>query len=146
MTPTDNDVFLPAGRVRQRYGVSDMSLYRWLRDAELNFPKPIYIGRYRYWRLADLLAFEQSCHNKERPMLPERKEAHGLPPTGLQMEQQIKTPVYRDLASEARGSALKAGPYVEFPNADPQPFDWHEDADSVVVDHSPGIAVYTNCS
>ena len=40
---------------RERY-----SLYRWLRDAELNFPKPIYIGRYRYWRLADLLAFEQS--------------------------------------------------------------------------------------
>ena len=60
MTPTDNDVFLPAGRVRQCYGVSDMSLYRWLHDQELNFPKPIYIGRYRYWRLADLLAFEQS--------------------------------------------------------------------------------------
>ena len=64
MTPTDNDVFLPAGRVRQRYGVSDMSLYRWLRDAELSFPKPIYIGRYRYWRLADLLAFEQSRHQQ----------------------------------------------------------------------------------
>ena len=62
--PTDNDVFLPAGRVRKRYGVSDMSLYRWLRDAELNFPKPIYIGRYRYWRLADLLAFEQSRHQQ----------------------------------------------------------------------------------
>jgi predicted DNA-binding transcriptional regulator AlpA len=56
----DNDVFLPAGRVRDRYNVSDMSLYRWLHDEKLSFPRPIYIGRYRYWRLADLLAWEQS--------------------------------------------------------------------------------------
>lgn len=60
MTPTDKDVFLPAGRVRARYNVSDMSLYRWLRDETLNFPKPIYINRYRYWRLADLLAWERT--------------------------------------------------------------------------------------
>ena len=42
------------------------------------------------------------------------------------------------------GPRLKAVPYVEFPKAGPHPFDWHEDADSVVVEHSPGIAVYTN--
>lgn len=62
MTPTDlsdSDVYLPAPQVRKRYGRSDMSLYRWLRDETLNFPKPIYINRYRYWRLADLLAWER---------------------------------------------------------------------------------------
>jgi predicted DNA-binding transcriptional regulator AlpA len=52
--------YLPAGTVRARYGVSDMSLWRWLRDEEMNFPKPIYINRYRYWRVADLLEWERT--------------------------------------------------------------------------------------
>jgi predicted DNA-binding transcriptional regulator AlpA len=55
---TGDDAYLPAARVRQRYGVSAMSIYRWLLDAKLRFPKPIYIGRYRYWRLSDLVAWE----------------------------------------------------------------------------------------
>ncbi len=36
-------------------GVSDMSLWRWLHDDELEFPKPIYIARRRYWREQDVL-------------------------------------------------------------------------------------------
>lgn len=35
-------------------GVSDMTLWRWLNDPALNFPKPIYIARRRYWREADV--------------------------------------------------------------------------------------------
>jgi len=38
-------------------GVSDMSLWRWLNDPALNFPKPIYIARRRYWREADVIAW-----------------------------------------------------------------------------------------
>lgn len=38
-------------------GISDMSLWRWLHDPELNFPKPIYIARRRYWREADMSAW-----------------------------------------------------------------------------------------
>lgn len=38
-------------------GISDMSLHRWLNDPELNFPKPIYISRRRYWREADVIAW-----------------------------------------------------------------------------------------
>ena len=38
-------------------GVSDMSVWRWLSDPALQFPKPIYISRRRYWREADLLAW-----------------------------------------------------------------------------------------
>ena len=38
-------------------GVSHMSLYRWLNDESMNFPKPIYIARRRYWREADVIAW-----------------------------------------------------------------------------------------
>lgn len=36
-------------------GVSDMTLWRWLADRALNFPKPIYIARRRYFREAEIL-------------------------------------------------------------------------------------------
>ena len=38
-------------------GISDMSLWRWLHDESLAFPKPIYIARRRYWREADVIAW-----------------------------------------------------------------------------------------
>lgn len=64
MTPnesSDSDVYLTAAAVRKRYGGrSEMALYRWVRDPKLGFPAPLYIHRYRYWRLADLLAFERT--------------------------------------------------------------------------------------
>lgn len=36
-------------------GVSDMTIWRWLDNPVMNFPKPIYIGRRRYWKEADVL-------------------------------------------------------------------------------------------
>jgi predicted DNA-binding transcriptional regulator AlpA len=50
--------FLPANRVWSRYGVTSMTLHRWLRDDRLHFPKPMLIGRMRFWRIADLEAWE----------------------------------------------------------------------------------------
>jgi len=41
-------------------GVSDMSVWRWLSDPALQFPRPIYISRRRYWREAELLAWIDS--------------------------------------------------------------------------------------
>jgi predicted DNA-binding transcriptional regulator AlpA len=38
-------------------GISDMSLWRWLNDPEIGFPKPLYIGRRRYWREAEIAAW-----------------------------------------------------------------------------------------
>ena len=55
---TDN--YLPARSVWERYGVTSMTLHRWERDSRLGFPEPLRIGRFRYWRLADLAAWEQS--------------------------------------------------------------------------------------
>ena len=35
-------------------GISDMSLWRFLHDKHLNFPKPIYINRWRFWSNQEL--------------------------------------------------------------------------------------------
>ncbi|CAM5420046.1 hypothetical protein FALB51S_02492 [Frigidibacter albus] len=37
--------------------VSDMTLWRWLADPDLAFPKPVYIGRRRYFREAEIFAW-----------------------------------------------------------------------------------------
>lgn len=50
--------FLPARKVLDRYGISDMTLWRWLRDENMGFPQPTYLGRYRYWRIAEIEAWE----------------------------------------------------------------------------------------
>lgn len=53
-----NKKLISASAVRELCGgISDMTLWRWLADPELNFPRPIYIGRRRYWREADMLAW-----------------------------------------------------------------------------------------
>ncbi|MDW3117176.1 MAG: transcriptional regulator [Roseovarius pacificus] len=47
---------IPAVTVQQMCGdISAMTLHRWLNKPELNFPRPIYIGRRRYWREADVI-------------------------------------------------------------------------------------------
>jgi predicted DNA-binding transcriptional regulator AlpA len=58
-TEPQDDRFLTAAMVAKRYSVSKMTLWRWLK-ADNGFPKPVYIGRNRYWRLASLEAWEQS--------------------------------------------------------------------------------------
>ncbi|MBN7776719.1 hypothetical protein JYP49_05595 [Nitratireductor aquimarinus] len=67
VTPTSNyvnnvgsgsDGFLPARHVLDRYRISQMTLWRWLADESMAFPKPVYLGRYRYWRIADIQEWE----------------------------------------------------------------------------------------
>ena len=59
--PLDQDVFLDSRAVKRRYGNrSVMALWRWARDPKLGFPQPIYIQKYRYWRLADLIEWERT--------------------------------------------------------------------------------------
>lgn len=55
------DGYLPARKVWERYGVTSMTLWRWLKDERIGFPKPTYVRRFRYWRLSDLLAWEREC-------------------------------------------------------------------------------------
>lgn len=37
--------------------ISDMTLWRWMQDTALAFPRPIFIGNRRYWREAEILAW-----------------------------------------------------------------------------------------
>ena len=54
-----NDVLLPSRQVRARYHVSDMCLWRWLRNPQLDFPQPIRINGRRFWRLSALQVWER---------------------------------------------------------------------------------------
>ena len=57
-------VFLPSGAVRSRYDhASDMWLDRRLKD-DSGFPRPVYIAKRRYWRLADLELWERGLATK----------------------------------------------------------------------------------
>ncbi len=58
--------FLPARRVWERYAVCSMTLNRWVQSETLNFPQPTYFGRLRFWRLADLEAWERQQAAKIR--------------------------------------------------------------------------------
>ena len=50
--------FLTGPDVQARYRKSHVTIWRWMNDANLGFPKPIQINRLNYWRLADLEAWE----------------------------------------------------------------------------------------
>jgi predicted DNA-binding transcriptional regulator AlpA len=56
----DANHFLPARKVWERYGITPMTLWRWIHDDKLKFPPPVYIRRFRYWRLSELAAWERS--------------------------------------------------------------------------------------
>jgi predicted DNA-binding transcriptional regulator AlpA len=61
----NGDQFLPARKVWERYGVTSMTLWRWIHDDKLKFPRPVYILRFRYWRLNDLVTREQSSSSAQ---------------------------------------------------------------------------------
>jgi hypothetical protein len=59
-TSDDPNALIPTSQVRSRYGnVSHMWVERRLKD-DPNFPRPLYIAKRRYWRLAELIAWERA--------------------------------------------------------------------------------------
>jgi predicted DNA-binding transcriptional regulator AlpA len=51
----DDDVLLTSKHVCARFGdVTVMSLWRWMNDEKIAFPKPLKINNRNYWRLGDL--------------------------------------------------------------------------------------------
>ena len=52
--------YLPAAAVRMRYGIAKMTIWRWLQNDALAFPKPSRINNRLYWKRADLEAWEAS--------------------------------------------------------------------------------------
>ncbi|MBR0796105.1 hypothetical protein JQ615_11965 [Bradyrhizobium jicamae] len=68
-TQTSEDSLIPTSDVRARYGGrSHMWIERRLKD-DPTFPRPIYIARMRYWRLAELIAWERAKAAAERPAI-----------------------------------------------------------------------------
>ncbi|YBV97399.1 DNA-binding protein [Phyllobacteriaceae bacterium JZ32] len=53
------NAYLTAPQVLARYNITDMTLWRWLQDSELDFPKPTKINRRRYFLEAELIAWER---------------------------------------------------------------------------------------
>jgi predicted DNA-binding transcriptional regulator AlpA len=60
MPDTDQDAFLTGPKVCARYDIHDMTLWRWMRDADLKFPQPLKVNRRNYWRIADLEKWERA--------------------------------------------------------------------------------------
>lgn len=59
MTPNQDDRLLPAAQVRARYGgVSHMWIERRLKG-DPKFPRPLYIAKRRFWRVQELVKWEQ---------------------------------------------------------------------------------------
>jgi hypothetical protein len=57
----EQEVFLTSRQVRERYGnVSEMWLIRRERDKASGFPDPLRIRGRKFWKLSDLLRFEES--------------------------------------------------------------------------------------
>ena len=61
---TDDDTlprrFLTGPQVCERYSITDMSLWRWLRDPDVGFPQPsLRVKDRRYWLETDLVAWER---------------------------------------------------------------------------------------
>jgi predicted DNA-binding transcriptional regulator AlpA len=65
---------LSARKVKERYDVSRMCLWRWERDPEVNFPAPLMIRKRLYWRQSDLEAWERDRIRK-RPKMKARRGA-----------------------------------------------------------------------
>jgi predicted DNA-binding transcriptional regulator AlpA len=51
----DAGIYANSAKVRRRYDISDMSLWRWLHDQELGFPQPFRINGRRFWKVAELI-------------------------------------------------------------------------------------------
>jgi predicted DNA-binding transcriptional regulator AlpA len=59
--------YMPASAVRSRYRITDVTLFRWLRDPTLQFPQPIVINRRRLFRSGDLDAWD-IAHTRPAPV------------------------------------------------------------------------------
>lgn len=67
---TDHDTLISAAELRRMCGgISDMTVWRWLRQEDDPLPPPIQIVRRNYWRLADVKAWidrrDPAKHTKE---------------------------------------------------------------------------------
>ncbi|MCZ7480536.1 helix-turn-helix domain-containing protein [Rhizobium rhizogenes] len=51
--------YMTASQIKERYQVTDMTLWRWLRKESLRFPQPIVINRRRLFKREEVEAWEK---------------------------------------------------------------------------------------
>ena len=56
---SDNQTYFTSRQLRERYGVSDMSIWRWCKDERLQFPAPIKINTRRLWKRGEIERWER---------------------------------------------------------------------------------------
>jgi predicted DNA-binding transcriptional regulator AlpA len=54
-----HEIFLSGPQVRQRYNRSDTTIWRWVADPTIGFPRPIKIKGQLFWKLSALVEFER---------------------------------------------------------------------------------------
>lgn len=54
-----DEAFLTGPQVLKRYGISEMTLYRWLKDEGLGFPKPMVVNGRRFFKEGELTNWER---------------------------------------------------------------------------------------
>lgn len=71
MTQDTNNRLLRSHDIREMLGVSDMWIWRRLtgnKELDQSFPKPIYLGRNRFWREAEMLSWlDQQAQASQTP-------------------------------------------------------------------------------
>jgi predicted DNA-binding transcriptional regulator AlpA len=58
--PVGGDVLLPTHLLLARYDIVDRTLDRWLADERMQFPRPMVIGRRRYFKESEIVAWERA--------------------------------------------------------------------------------------
>ena len=62
-TPTSfgtQERLLPARQIWEHFGICSRTLSRWLAQGDLGFPRPIFVNGRRYWRLAEIEAWDHA--------------------------------------------------------------------------------------
>jgi len=53
-----NDQMVTTRKVCDHFGITSMTLWRWLQDDKIGFPQPIRIGRRTYWSASAIAEFK----------------------------------------------------------------------------------------
>lgn len=63
----DTSTFFSRTQIKERYGISDMTLWRWERDEKLKFPKPrMAVRKRKFFHPEDIIAWEESHMRKQK--------------------------------------------------------------------------------
>jgi len=62
--PEQEEIYLTGPEVCRRFGITDMTLWRWLQDEKLGFPRPIKPNRRRFFRKDAIEAWERAQADK----------------------------------------------------------------------------------